>query len=483
MISRLKPHHWLLLALLCILALRLVSLPMYPLMDTTEARYAEMSRKMLETGNWLTPMFDYGVPFWGKPPLAFWAGAATMSVFGVNEFGARLAPFLASIIAGLLFFAWPFQENRRVKALICFIVMQTTVIGFIGAGAVMTDEYLLLATNLCMVAFWRAVQPGNRHKIWGYLFFIGLALGLLAKGPLIFVLVGFPALAWVLLRRQWRAVWHNLPWVGGVVIMLVLAAPWYWAAEKATPGFLQYFIVGEHFQRFLVKGWQGDLYGRGHGRMLGMIWWYGIICTLPWLLLWPYAFWRRLFNRDLHENLYLILWMLTPLCFFTLARNVLPAYVLPGLGAFAVLTTHLLSTWQKKRPVVLRYISVVVVVGIAILVFVIGFTPVNTLMQNKSQKNLLRAWDGKSELIYIDKRPYSGQFYSGGRAALMEFTDEGGKTTLLTSDKSLTVIIRKKDYERYAASFGQWNLAVDYAKGRWYMLTNFSESPKETVLP
>lgn len=43
----------------------------YPLMDTTEARYAEMSRKMLETNQWLVPQFDYGIPFWGKPPLSF----------------------------------------------------------------------------------------------------------------------------------------------------------------------------------------------------------------------------------------------------------------------------------------------------------------------------------------------------------------------------------------------------------------------------
>lgn len=75
----------------------------YPLMDTTEARYAEMSRKMLETNQWLVPQFDYGIPFWGKPPLSFWASAVTMKLGGVNEWSARLAPFLASLAMGLLF--------------------------------------------------------------------------------------------------------------------------------------------------------------------------------------------------------------------------------------------------------------------------------------------------------------------------------------------------------------------------------------------
>lgn len=93
----------LLLLLAAVLLIRLISMGAYPLMDTTEARYAEMSRKMLETNHWLVPQFDYGIPFWGKPPLSFWASAVTMKLGGVNEWSARLAPFLASLSMGLLF--------------------------------------------------------------------------------------------------------------------------------------------------------------------------------------------------------------------------------------------------------------------------------------------------------------------------------------------------------------------------------------------
>ena len=62
----------LLILLISCLALRFISLSLYPLMDTTEARYGEMARIMFETGNWITPMFDYNVPFWGKPPIFTW---------------------------------------------------------------------------------------------------------------------------------------------------------------------------------------------------------------------------------------------------------------------------------------------------------------------------------------------------------------------------------------------------------------------------
>ena len=88
----------------------------YPLGSTTEPRYAEIARKMLETGNWVTPWFDHGVPFWGKPPLSFWGSAATMAVLGVNEFAVRLAPFLAAVGTGALFWAWPRREAQRTSA-------------------------------------------------------------------------------------------------------------------------------------------------------------------------------------------------------------------------------------------------------------------------------------------------------------------------------------------------------------------------------
>lgn len=480
MIRKLNPQTILLIALLCILAVRLVSLPMYPLMDTTEARYAEMSRKMLETGNWVTPLYDYDVPFWGKPPLSFWAGAVTMKIFGINEFGARVAPFIASILTGLLFFAWPFKENRREKALLCFIVMQSTIIGFVGAGAVMTDEYLLLATALCMVSFWKAMLAETKSRLWGYLFFVGLALGLLAKGPLIFVLAGFPIFWWVAIGKQWLNLWHKLPWLSGIILMLIIAVPWYWAAENATPGFLRYFIIGEHFERFLVKGWQGDLYGSGHGRMKGTIWLYALFCTFPWILLWPYALYKKLFNRAFSENLYLILWMLTPLLFFTFAGNILPAYTLPGLAAFAILTAQAVDNWRQRVPAV-KYVSAVPALGLIVLALILFLTPLSGMLFTRSHKELLSHWDGQSRLTYLNKRYYSSQFYSYGKAAVIEgITPEILAAEIFSYSEPQTVAVRKTEYEQYFAERPQWQIVAEQKpKGRWYLVSNF-ESRAET---
>ena len=100
-----------LLAFVLLLALvRLLTLGSYPLMDTTEARYAEISRVMVERNDWITPWNDATTPFWGKPPLAFWVTALSLRLFGINEFAARLPHwFMGLAIAWLI---WPLCGRR-----------------------------------------------------------------------------------------------------------------------------------------------------------------------------------------------------------------------------------------------------------------------------------------------------------------------------------------------------------------------------------
>ncbi len=178
-----RVYHAIFALLTATLVLRLASLGAYPLMDTTEARYGEIARKMIETGNWLTPQFDYGIPFWGKPPLSFWASAFTMRIFGIGEYGARLAPFLASIALGWLLLKWKYERDESTQALAGWLVFTTSVMGFVASGAVMTDEFLTLGVTLSMISFWKTLSRTTGKK-WGYLFFVGLAISALSKGPI-----------------------------------------------------------------------------------------------------------------------------------------------------------------------------------------------------------------------------------------------------------------------------------------------------------
>ncbi len=410
--------------LLVAAAIRLATLGAYPLADTTEARYSEIARLMLVSGDWITPQIEVDVPFWAKPPLSTWLTAASFKAFGVSEFSARLPVFL--LLLGCVWVVVSFGRTTHdlTTGLAAGAIILTSGLGFVSAGAVMTDPALLLSTTFVMVAFWRAVI--GRQTQWGYVFFVALALGLLAKGPVAWVLSLVPIVAWVLWRRQWRAVRRQLPWGLGLALIVVIAVPWYLAAEMKTPGFLNYFLVGEHWLRFVDSGWTGDLYGTGNAEPRGMIWPFWLGSVFPWSLVALLVFirWRRDESRpalsDWHR--YLILWAVTPMVFFSFAGNILPAYVLPGVPAFALLLA---------RPLVVRNSSLLHAAWIIPILFVVlGPLVIYERLADRSQHDLIQYVQNRTDverLVYLYKRPYSANFYSAGKAAIATSPEEVGR--------------------------------------------------------
>lgn len=442
-----------------ILLARLLSLGIYPLMDTTEARYGEMARKMVETGYWLQPQFEYGVPFWGKPPLSFWGSAATMLLCGINEFGARLAPYLATCGIGLCFLLWPFSQSRKEQSVAAIIVLFISAMGFVSAGAVMTDAFLAFGTTLTMVSFYRAMTDEAPRRIWGYLFFIGLVIGLLSKGPLALVVCGLPVFFWVLWQKQWVQLWKLIPWISGTLLMLLLTVPWYIAAEQATPGFLRYFIIGEHIERFLVKGWEGDLYGAGHSRAIGTIWLYALEMFLPWVLLLPFIMRRKVQAFPKAETAFLWCWALSTPLFFTMARNILPAYILPAVPAFCILLVRRL--WALRESEGRDYRSFVfTALPMLLLISLFAFGNGFNYVKYRCQDKLLTHWDQQSPIYYVDNKvPYSAQFYSTGKAQILQVTpDKLRKGDYVAVHRSRTSIFTNLAAWEFLAQDGSWKL-------------------------
>src|SRR5690606_36519791 len=96
------------------------------------------------------------------------------------------------------------------------------------------------------------------------------------------VLTFAPLLIWHALNRKRVSLTACLPWFKGLLLTAALSLPWYILAEIKTPGFLNYFIVGEHFRRFLDPGWAGDLYGTAHRQAYGTIWYYCLQASFTW---------------------------------------------------------------------------------------------------------------------------------------------------------------------------------------------------------
>jgi len=469
-----------------LLLARLIGMVEVPLMDTTEARYGEIGRKMAELNDWITPWFDYGVPYWGKPPLAFWFTAISFKLFGVNEFTARLPHLLVSLVI-IALMGWLAGRRDGDARLPTVALASGCAAYFISAGAVMVDMELTLGTSLAMAGFWLSLEPpvepcssqrtaGRSGWRAGSLFFGGLILGLLAKGPVALVLAGAPLLLWTVYNRRWFDVWHRLPWFRGLSLTLLIAVPWYWIAERRTPGFLEYFLVGEHWHKFLVPGWSGDLYGHAHSYPIGTIWAFAVVDTLPWSILLPIAAWRWRKSTTLAaiaagiasvlpanwstggadrsdaETLddrawqnYLLMWAFAPLLFFTAARNIMLAYVLPGLPAAAILVGSWLARQGRQGRQIERLLSLGLLITLLLMCRLTFEGSLPATIEYKSVKPLVTAYDqartpgasspaaasstaepaqSDAPLIFIGGRPFSAEFYSRGRAIQVHTFDQ-----------------------------------------------------------
>lgn len=427
MIRATQPRRQALVILTAILLLRLLTLGAYPLTDTTEARYGEIVRKMAELGDWVTPWFDYGVPFWGKPPLAFWLSALSAKLFGVTEFALRLPSFLLGLGMLGLVALMPRHHRGRDNALIAMLALASGALFFVASGAVLTDTALAFTVTLAMAAFWRGVaDPATHSTLWRHLLFVALGLGLLAKGPVAMILAGAPIVVWTIAVRRFRASVRALPWRTGPALTLLIALPWYVLAEARTPGFLQYFLVGENFLRFVDPHWAGDLYGSVHTRPKGYIWLLWLGATLPWSLLVPVVLirlWRNRHDRDkapatatvgidarMYRG-YLLCFALAPGLLFTLAGSVLWTYLLPAMPALALLVAEWsLTSRAWLVPQRLAWIALILPVTFTAIL------PYFNARLAKSQSGLLASLPADAVVIYYPKRPFSAQFYSQGRA-------------------------------------------------------------------
>ena len=418
--------RWLWITLGVVALARLLTLGLYPLTDTTEARYGEVARKMAELGNWVTPLYDYGVPFWAKPPLTTWLSAISIQLFGVNEFAARLPYFLLAVLIAWLLWRWVSRSSAQ-QAQLAVAMMSGTLLYFVASSAVMTDLGLVLGTTLALIGFWAAFEEGESARpkeVW--LLFIGLGIGLLAKGPIAVVLSGLPIGLWMLLTGNIKASWQRIPWIKGTLLTLAIAAPWYVMAEIRTPGFWEYFFIGEHWNRFTVTGWAGDKYGTAHATQRGAIWLFALAAVMPWTALLPLLWIGRKpapapqnpepakYSRDF--TIYLVAWSVASCLFFTMSGNILWTYVLPSLPAMALLAARWLS-----RDARARWVNGVVSAGVlAMSLLVAAFFVREELADSwKTAKTVVLAHQASATgqpLLFMGDLPYSASFYSKGKA-------------------------------------------------------------------
>jgi len=441
--SLIKHSKFLVVSVIVILVFRFILLGAIPLLDKTESRYAEIARLMYETNKWIVLQIDYNVPFWAKPPLSTWLSAISFSIFGVNEMVARLPFYLLNVTIIILLGYW--VKKLKLPFLLPAYILLTMPEFLIHTGVISTDVALSFSITLVMLSFWKAIQ-NNERSIWEYLFFVGIGLGLLTKGPIILVLTGPPILAWIIIQKiKIKDVLLRLPWILGTLLTALIAIPWYILAEKNSPGFLDYFIVGEHFNRFIKPRWQGDLYGSGHSQPFGMIWLFLLLFTFPWIQIVLIKLWknRAIIFKD-KWVLFLVLWLFWIPLFFTISRNILHTYILPVTIPIALLMAYGWPQYKNKKSAII--LSSIFPVG-AIVLSVVLFFNQGLFKHLNSDKYLInnqitKPFNTPKPIYYWDKVTYSGEFYSEGLAK--KISDKEALKTIMNDENEFYLIVSNK---------------------------------------
>jgi len=467
-----------LLILATVVLLRLATLTVPDLFDTTEGRYATTSQIMLERDDWVTPWIIFkGVekPYLGKPPLHFWLINSSFELFGLSNFAARLpGVFSAAAITLTLYFLVSPLLGRRA-ALVSALIFSTSLLSFILSGVCLVDVTLTVGITLAVAGFALA----DRSRIAGYLCFAGLALGVLVKGPVAIVFFGMAVGPWVALRwwftRSYPAQMRSLPWITGPLLFLLIAIPWYLFAESRNPGFLEYFIWTENIGRF-TKANYGDEYGNGHVQLRGAAWVMMIPSLVPWSLALLGTLWeqrRRLswsrFLNDLKHDEWLLLgvtWTVSCPVLLFFAKQYTATYNMSSIPGFAFLlavmwkrATEHAEPYQLFSRLTTRmlYVAMSLTVLVASIVFYVQAAEPSTSQTTMAIVIALG-------LLAAAVRMPSLKDSMSSIAALSLMAAIGYSTTLVAGDAYLSTHRSTKNILSYAASLapGQ-HLTIGFA--------------------
>ena len=351
----------------CFVALtyKLGGVPPY---HSDENFYVESSRNMVESGDYLTPIYHHKKRF-NKPILYYWLVSASYKIFGVNLTAARLASaFIGSLTIGLLYLISIRMFERRV-AFYSILILPATFLHFQISRWATTDIVMSFFILLAFYFFVRSYQADFEKSSDIYLFYGAMALGFMTKGPPAIIIPG--VVAFVFLAARKRAGSLSDMRVGqGLIIFLLVVLPWFATMYSLHGDEFTNHIIGAEIKERLVHNVPFSLY------------YFGVLFRyhLPWSLfllagvlhqLGIYNFFlasgsgwvshlkqiptnfkaqvRLLFARDNESVLLCYIWILVCLVLFVLVRTEHSRYMLPASPAVAILTAKFFADMEKIK--------------------------------------------------------------------------------------------------------------------------------------
>jgi len=426
-------------------------------LESTEGRYAEAAREMLETGNWLVPQLDYH-PHWTKPPLTYWAIIGGMKLLGENEWGVRLYSAvafvaLAWVIARIGALLW----DRRT-GIWAALLYATAPFAVYAASSVQTDILLSLWEACVVLAYWEArnTQAIRLRKAWIVALWIFMGLAFLTKGPPgLLTPLAVAAFEFFMRRTGREKITFLLP--AGVAAFIAIGGAWFLVVILRTPGLLSYFLGEELIGRVFTAQfnrnphWYAPIYVYGLPLLLGL----GPIAAVWFIAAKRYGKslrWSGIGNRlRQHEHgLFLLVWLGLPLVIFSISESRLLLYILPVFPAVALATARLLAVAFMSVKTEQRVWKYALAMAFVLLSAkgILGYVP-NTA-DTRPLYQFIQKFSGKDTeyLSYESTRLYGLQFYLHGHLTRLWKLPQD-KQTLSGIDAALDDMKSNPKHETY----------------------------------
>lgn len=312
------------------------------LLDPDEGLYGSIAREMTEKGDWITPHFN-GLRYLEKPPLYFWLTALTFTLFGPSEWAARLWSAVPTLGTALLTWRIGGLLYGGLAGALSAVVLVTNAAVFRYTRVAATDCLLVFSLALSLYGFVRTMldqrSDSKPIRLGPFLFYLGMALGVLSKGLIGVVFPLFIAALYLWFSGEKITIRQmHLKW--GVPFFLALILPWHLLAGWRNPGFFQFYVVDNQLLRFFSSRafTEDDVPVTTFAFLaLTFVWFF------PWSLFLSATLRQGFPDRHSvslpQEKLRLLvgLWALAVMGFFSLSSSTLEHYMLPALPPLSLM--------------------------------------------------------------------------------------------------------------------------------------------------
>jgi 4-amino-4-deoxy-L-arabinose transferase-like glycosyltransferase len=326
-----------------------------PFHDKGEPREALVVRDIVDHGNWLFPL-KLGQDIPSKPPLFHWIGAISSRFWGaMTEATIRFPSALFATLGVFLVYYLGARLYDQETGFFAGLMLATTVVYQSAAVEARVDMTLLFFITLSLVLFFAKYRGFLRSELWWHGFFIVTGAGVLAKGPVSLILCGLIIVSFLAARRNWELFWKLLTHPG-IISGLAIFVIWYGLALwKGGGEFAGLQLVKENFARFFIHG-EG---GTGHQKPIYYFILYLFSLGFPWTMFLPLVLWnyfkRKCFTDE--RSLFLGIWIVVVLGFFSLSAGKRPPYILPLYPPLVLLVAVWCRLHMKEAAGAVKWIG------------------------------------------------------------------------------------------------------------------------------